>query len=117
MKFWDTKGHVFQFKTAELCPIIEGFSTILGYKHGKKSVAISCDPKHREILSDVLGLPTSITSNMIEGHMVNLRAVVMRLINKCTHGVFDNMQKIFGLALCFMGEFLLCSGRLGFVDA
>ena len=106
MKFWDTKGHVFQFKTAELCPTIEGFSTILGYKHGKKSVAISCDPKHREILSDILGLPTSITSNMIEG-----------LINKCTHGVFDNMQKIFGLALCFMGEFLLCSGRLGFVDA
>ena len=117
MKFWDTKVHVFQFKTAELCPTIEGFSTILGYKHGKKSVAISCYPKHREILSDVLGLPTSITSNMIEGHMVNLRAVVMRLINKCTHGVFDNMQKNFGLALCFMGEFLLCSGRLGFVDA
>ena len=89
----------------------------MGYEPGKKSVAISCDPKHREILSDVLGLPTSITSNMIEGHMVNLRAVVMRLINKCTHGVFDNMQKIFGLALCFMGEFMLYSGRPGFVDA
>ena len=49
--------------------------------------------------------------------MVNLHAIVSRLINKRTHGVFDNMQKNFGLALCFMGEFLLCSERPGFVDA
>ena len=29
----------------------------------------------------------------------------------------NNMQKNFGLALCFMEEFLLCFGRPGFVDA
>ena len=91
MKFWDPEDHVFRFKTAELCPTIEEFSAILGYDPGKKYVAISCDPRHREILSNALGLPTSITSSMIEGHMVNLRAVLSRLINKRTHGVTDNM--------------------------
>ena len=101
--FWDTEDHVFRFNTAELCPTIEEFSAILGYEPGKKSVAISCDPKHREILSNALGLSTSITNNMIEGHMVNLHAVVTRLIDKCTHGLFDNMQKNFGLVFCFMG--------------
>ena len=75
MKFWDTEDHVFRFKTVELCPTIEEFSAILGYELGKKYVAISCDPKHREILSDALRLPTSITSSMIEGHMVNLYAL------------------------------------------
>ena len=54
---------------------------------------------------------------MIEDHMVNLCAIISRLIDKCTHGVTDNMQKNFGLALCFMGELLLCSGRLSIVDA
>ena len=87
----------------------------MGYNLGKKFVAVSC--KHREILSITLGLPTSITSSMVEGHMVNLHAIVSRLINKRTHGVFDNMQKNFGLALYFMGEFLLCYERPGFVDA
>ena len=98
---------MFRFKTVELCPTIEEFSTILGYDPSKKSVAVSCDPRHRESLSDALGLPTSITSSMVEGHMVNLRAIFSRLINKCTYGVTDNMQNNFGLALCFMGEFSL----------
>ena len=80
-------------------------------------MAVSCDPRHRESLSDALGLPTSITSSMVEGHMVNLHAIVSRLINKCTYGVTDNMQKNFGLALCFVVEFSLCSGRHSFVDA
>ena len=54
---------------------------------------------------------------MVEGRMVNLHAIVSRLINKRTHGVSDNMHKNFGLALCFMGEFLLCFRRPGFLDA
>ena len=45
----------------------------------KKSVAVSCDPRHKESLSDALGLPTSITDSMIEGHMVNLHAVPLSL--------------------------------------
>ena len=77
----------------------------MGYDPSKKFVAVSCDPSHREILSDTLGLPTSITSSMIEGHMVYLLAILSRLINKHTHGVTDNMQKNFGLALCFMENF------------
>ena len=89
----------------------------MGYEFRKKSVAVSYDPKHRETLSDALDLVTSITSSMIEGRIVNLHAVVTRLIDKRTYGLFDNMQKNFGLPLCFMGEFLLCSGRLGFIDA
>ena len=117
VKFWDLEDHVFRFKTAELCPTIEEFSAILGYDPSKKSVVVSCDPSHKEILSDALGLPTSITSSMIEGYMVNLRVVLSRLVNKRTHGVADNMQKNFGLALCFVGKFLLCSGRLDFMDA
>ena len=108
---------MFRFKTAELCPTIEEFSTILGYDPSKKSMAVSCDPKHRESLSDALGLPTSITSSMVEGHMVNLHAIVSRLIDKHTYGVTNNMQKSFGLALCLVGEFLLYSGRHDFVDA
>ena len=101
---------MFQFKTAELCPIIEEFSAILGYDPGKKSVVVSCDPRHRESLSDALGLLTSITSSMVEGHMVNLCAILSRLINKRIYGVTDNMQKFFGLAyaswenLCFALE-------------
>ena len=115
--FWDTKDHVFWFNTTELCPTIEKFSTILGYEFGKKFVAVSYDPKHGEILFNALGLSTSVTISMIEGHKVNLHAVVIRLIDKHTHGLFDNMQKNFGLALYFMGEFLLYSGRPGLVDA
>ena len=61
VKFWDPEDHVFQFKTVELCPMIEEFSAILGYDPSKKSVPISYDPRHRESLSDALGLPTSIT--------------------------------------------------------
>ena len=83
----------------------------------KKSIAVSCDTKHRESLSNALGLPTSITISMVEGHMMNFHAIVSRLINKCTYGVTDNMQKNFGLALCFVGEFLLCSGRHNFTNA
>ena len=49
--------------------------------------------------------------------MVNLRAIILRLINKRTYGVTDNMQKKFGLALYFVGEFLLCSRRHDFTDA
>ena len=64
----------------------------------KNSVAVSCDPRHKESLSDALGLPTSTTDNMIEGHMVNLRAIISRLIDKRTYGVTDNMQKNFNLA-------------------
>ena len=111
VKFWDPEDHVFQFKTIELYPTIEEFYAILDYDSNKKSIAVSCNPRH------VLGLPTSITSSMVEGHMVNLRVIVSRPINKCTYGVTDNMQKFFGLALCFVGEFLLCFGRHGFMDA
>ena len=68
-------------------------------------------------MSNGLGLPTSITDSMIEGHMVNLYAIISRLIDKRTHGVTENMQKNFGLVLCFVGELLLCSGRHSFVDA
>ena len=117
VKFWDPKDHVFWFKTVELCPTIEEFLAILGYDPSKKSVAVSCDPRHRESLSDALSLPTSITSSMIEGHMVDLHAILSRLINKRTYGATDNMQKNFGLALCFLGKFLLYFGRHGFVDA
>ena len=99
MKFWDPKDHVFRFNIAELCPIIKEFSAILVYDPSKKSVAVSCDPRHKESLSDALGLPTSITDSMIEGHMVNLHAIISRLIDKRTYGVTDNMQKNFGLAL------------------
>ena len=68
-------------------------------------------------MSDALGLLTSITDSMIEGHMVKLCVVLSRLINKHTYGVTDNMQKIFGLALYFVGKILLCSRRPSFVDA
>jgi len=91
VKFWDTEDHVFRFKTVEFCPTIEEFSAILGYDTDKKSIAVSCDPTHREILSGALGLPTLVTSSMIKGHMVNLHAVVSKLFNKRTHGVIDNM--------------------------
>ena len=91
VKFWDPKDHVFQFKIAELCPTIEEFFAILGYDPGRKSVAISRDPKHKESLFDAFGLPTSIPSSIIEGHMVNLRAIVSKLIDKRTYGVTDNM--------------------------
>ena len=49
--------------------------------------------------------------------MMHLHVILSRLINKQTYGVIDNMQKFFGLALCFMGEFLLCFGKHGFMDA
>ena len=117
VKFWDIEDHVFRFNIAKLRLTIEEFSAILGYDLGKKSVVVSCDPKHKESLSDALGLPTSITNSMIEGQLVNLRAIISWLIDKCTYGVTDNMQKNFGLALCFVGELLLYSGRHNFVDA
>ena len=84
---------MFRFKIAELCPTIEEFSAILGYDPGRKSITVSCDPRHRESLSNVFSLPTSITSCMVEGHMVNLCAIISRLVNKCTYGGIDNMQK------------------------
>ena len=68
-------------------------------------------------MSDALGPPTSITNSMIEGHMVNLRAIISQLIDKSTYGVTNNMHKNFGLALCMVGKIFLCSGRRGFVDA
>ena len=117
MKFWDPEDHVFRFYTAKLCPAIEEFSAILGYDPSRKFVAVSCDPRHKESLSDTLSLPTSIIDSMTEGYMVNLRAIISRLIDKHTYGVIDDMQKNFGLALCIMGKLLLCSGRRGFVDA
>ena len=116
MKFWGPKDHVFRFKTAELCPTIEEFSTILGYDPSKKSITVSCDPRHRVSLSDAFSLPTSIISSMVEGH-IYLCAILSRLINKRTYGVTDNMQNFFGLALCFVGKFFLCSRRHGFTNA
>ena len=76
MKFWDLEDHVFRFNTVELCLTIEEFSALLGYDPSKKSIAVSCDPRHKESLSDALGIPTSITDSMIEGHMVNLHAII-----------------------------------------
>ena len=111
------QNHVFWFNIVELCLTIEEFFAILGYDLGKKSVVVSCDPKHKESLSDALGLPTSITNSMIEGQLVNLRAIISWLIDKRTYGVTDNMQKNFDLTLCMVGKLLLCSGRCGFVDA
>jgi len=66
VKYWDPEDHVFLFKTAKLCPTIEEFSAILGYDPNKKSIAISCDPKNMETLSNALGLPTSISGCMIK---------------------------------------------------
>ena len=91
MKFWDPEDHVFRFNIAELCLTIEEFSSILGYNPSKKSAAVSCDISDKESLFDALGLPTSITGSMIEGHMVNLCAIIFRLIDKCTYRVTDNM--------------------------
>ena len=108
---------MFRFNTTELYPKIQEFSVILGYDPGKKFVAISCDPRHMESLFDALGLPATITNSMIKGHMVNLHAIISRLIDKRTYEVTKNMQKNFGLALCMVGKLLLCSGRCGFVDA
>ena len=104
VKFWDLEDHVFWFKTIELCPTIEEFFAILGYDPSKKSIAISCDPRHRESLFDALGLPTSITSSIVEGHMVNLCAILSRLINKHTYAVTDNMQKFFWLGFILCGK-------------
>ena len=67
---------MFRFNTVELCLTIEEFSALLGYDPSKKSIAVSCDPRHKESLSDALGIPTSITDSMIEGHMVNLHAII-----------------------------------------
>ena len=118
VKFQDIKDHIFQLGTAELFPTIKEFSTILGYKFKiKKSMVVSCDPKHKEILFDALGLSISITSSMIKGHMVNLHAVATSFIHQRTHDIFDNMQKNFSLALCFVGEFLFCSRKLGFTNS
>ena len=83
MKFWDPEDHVFRLNTTELCSTIKEFSAILGHDPRRKSVVVSYDPRHKESLSDALGLPTSITNSMIEGHMVNLHAIISRLINKC----------------------------------
>ena len=117
VKFWDPEDDVFWFNTVELCPTIKEFSAILGYDPSKKSVVVSCDPRHKEYLSDALGLPTSITDSMMEGHMVNLCGIISWLIDKRIYGVTDNMHKNFGLSLCFVRELLLCSGRHSFVDA
>ena len=47
----------------------------------KNYVAFSCDPMHKVIFSNALGLSVSITSSIIKGHMVNLHAVVIRFIH------------------------------------
>ena len=91
MKFWDPEDHVFRFKIAKFCPTIEEFFSILGYDPSKKFIAVSCDYRHRESLFDVLGIPTSITSSMVEGRMVNLHAIISRLINKRISGVTNNI--------------------------
>ena len=91
VKFWDPEDHVFRFNTTELYPTIEEFFAILGYEPSIKFVAVSCDPRHKESLSDTIGLLTSITNSMIEGHMVNLHAIASRLIDKHTYGVTNNM--------------------------
>ena len=82
VKFQDPEDHVFGFNIVELCPTIEEFSAILGYDLSKKSVAVSCDPRHKESLSNALGLLTSITDSMIKGHIVNLRTIISQLIGK-----------------------------------
>ena len=87
----DHEDHVFRFNTAELCLTIEEFSVILGYDPSKKSIAVSCDPKHKESLSNALDLTTFIIDSMNEGHMVNLRAIISQLIEKRTYEVTDNM--------------------------
>ena len=51
---------MFRFNTVELCPTIEECFSILGYDPSRKSVAVSCDPRHKESLSDAIGLPTSL---------------------------------------------------------
>ena len=80
-------------------------------------MAVSCDPRHRESLFDALSLATSITSSMVEGHMVNLCAIVSRLINKCTYKVTTICRRILAWPYAFVGEFFLCSRGLSFVDA
>ena len=84
---------MFRFNTAELYLTIEEFYAILGYDPSKNSVVVSCDPRHKESLFDALSLSTSITDSMIEGCMVNLCAIISRLIDKRTYGVTDNMPK------------------------
>ena len=108
VKIYDPKDHVFWFNTAELCLTIEEFFAILCYDLSKKSVAVSYYPRHKESFSDAHGPLTSIIDSMIEGHMVNLCAIIPQLIDKRTYGVIDNMQKNFGLALCMVGKLLLC---------
>ena len=91
VKFWDPEDQVFWFNTVELCSTIEEFFAILGYNPSKNSVAVSCDPRHKESLFDALGLTTFITNSMIEGHMVNLCTIISQLIDKHTYGVTNNM--------------------------
>ena len=104
-------------KRLNFVPQLKNFQLFWVMIPAKKSVTVSCDPRHRKILFGALGLSTSITNSMTEGHMVNLHAIVSRLLNKRTYGVTDNKKFFFGLALCFMGEFLLCSRRPSFMDA
>ncbi|KAK9984358.1 hypothetical protein SO802_033883 [Lithocarpus litseifolius] len=85
VKFCDPEDHVFWSNTAELCPTIEEFFAILGYDRSKKFVAVSYDPRHKESFSDALGLPTSITNSMIEGHMIWLMER-LDMIAKPTNG-------------------------------
>ena len=115
MKFWDPEDHVFQFKIAKLCPTIEEFFAILGYDPSKKSVAVSCDPKYRSLC--LMLLVFLLPSLVVWLNMVNLQVIISRLIKKCTYGVIDNIQKNFGLALRFVGEFMLCFRRHGFMDS
>ena len=77
VKFWHPEDHMFWFNTAELYPTIEEFSAILGYDLGKIFVVVSCDPRHKESLSDALDLPSSITDSIID-----------KLL---TYGVTDNV--------------------------
>ena len=104
-----------QLNIAELYPTIEEFFAILGYDPSKKSIVISCDPWHKESLSNVLGLPTSIADSMIEGHMVNLHTIISQLIDKRTYGVTNNMQKklwfgfmLYGRTFSLLWKMRLC---------
>ena len=103
VKFWDLEDHVFWFNTAELYLTIEEFSAILGYDPSKKSIAVSCDPKHKESLSNALDLPISITNGMIEGHMVNLHEIISRLINKHTYEVVRGERVFFPTNKIYIG--------------
>ena len=87
VKFWDTEDHVFWFKITEICPTIEEFLAILGYDSSKKSVLVSCHPKHREILCPFVSTVRS-QNTLFETKKI-----------KCAIGKF--LKVVFSKELCF----------------